>query len=299
MKVGFIGLGNMGNAMANNILKSGHELTVYDIERGKGRNLEKVGATWAVSPRDVATQTDVVISSLPGPQEVETVVLGKNGVFSGLSNGAAYIDTTTNAPSTMRKLAKIGLSSGFRVLDAPISGGIFGARDATLSLFVGGTKETFNHYQPLLQNIGKKVFYMGPIGSGKVTKLVNNLMLFINLIGACEGMSIGAKAGINIQTLHDAITCSMGQSVMVERCMTLLLKNERMHSATELAVKDMNLVVELGRELGVPLEVGPLTEDIITHFCDRGYGEVDINEIINDFLQRSGVDIGIKKDNIC
>ena len=295
MKVGFIGLGNMGNAMANNILKAGHELTVYDIDRDKGRNLEKDGAIWAICPRDVATQSEVVLSSLPGPREVETVVLGETGVFAGLANGGAYIDTTTNSPDVMRNLAEIGLSKGIHVLDAPISGGIFGARDATLSIFVGGIKETFERYQPLLQSIGKNIFYMGPAGSGNVTKLVNNLMLFINLIGACEGMSIGVKAGINLQALLDVITRSMGQSVMMERCMTLLLKNERMYSATDLAVKDMHLGVELGRELGVPLELSPLVEEVITRFRDSGHGEVDINEIIRDYLQRSGVDTRTKK----
>ncbi len=295
MKVGFIGLGNMGNAMAHNVLKAGHKLTIYDIDRDKGRNLEKVGANWAISPRDVATYSEVVLSSLPGPKEVKSVVLGESGVFAGLVKGAAYIDTTTNSPDTMRKLAEIGSSSGIHVLDAPISGGIFGARDATLSIFVGGTKGTFDRYQALLQIIGKNVFYMGPAGSGNVTKLVNNLMLFINLIGACEGMSIGAKAGINLQALLDVITRSMGQSVMMERCMTLLLKNERMYSATDLAVKDMHLGVELGRELGVPIELGPLVEEVITRFRDSGHGQADINEIIRDYLQRSGVDTGTKK----
>lgn len=295
MKVGFIGLGNMGNAMANNILKAGHELIVYDIDRDKGRNLENDGAIWAISPRDVATQSEVVISSLPGPREVETVVLGEAGVFEGLANDGAYIDTTTNSPVVMRNLAEIGSSKGIHVLDSPISGGIFGARDATLSIFVGGTKEIFECYQPLLQIIGKNIFYMGLAGSGNVTKLVNNLMLFINLIGACEGMSIGAKTGINLQALLDVITRSMGQSVMMERCMTLLLKNERMYSATDLAVKDMHLGVELGRELGVPLELSPLVEEVITRFRDSGHGQTDINEIIRDYLQRSGVDTGTKK----
>lgn len=290
MKVGFIGLGNMGNAMANNVLKAGHELSVYDIQRDKGQNLVEAGAEWAQSPLEVATRSEVVISSLPGPREVDAVVLGETGVFAGLKKGAAYIDTSTNAPTNMRKLAKIGSTKGFQVLDAPISGGIFGARDATLSVFVGGEKETFERYQPLLQNIGKNVVYMGPAGCGNVTKLVNNLMLFTNLIGACEGMSIGAKAGINLQALLDVITQSMGQSVMMERCMTLLLKNERMFSATDLAVKDVHLGVELGQELGVPLELSPLVENIIARFRDGGHGQEDINMIIGDFLQRSGVD---------
>ena len=143
MKVGFIGLGNMGNPMAANILKARHDLTIYDVRREMGRNLEDAGAKWAVSPKDVAAQSEVVLSSLPGPREVEAVVLGEEGVFAGLNRGSAYIDTSTNAPTTMRRIAELGTSRGFHVLDAPISGGVFGARDATLTVFVGGEKGNF------------------------------------------------------------------------------------------------------------------------------------------------------------
>ena len=125
MKVGFIGLGNMGNPMAANILKARHDLTVYDVRREMGRNLEDAGAKWAVSPKDIAAQSEVVLSSLPGPREVEAVVLGEEGLFAGLNRGSAYIDTSTNAPTTMCRIAEIGTSRGFHVLDAPISGGVF------------------------------------------------------------------------------------------------------------------------------------------------------------------------------
>ena len=291
MKVGFIGLGNMGNPMAANILKARHDLTVYDVRRELGRNLEEAGAKWAVSPKDVAAQSEVVLSALPGPREVEAVVLGEEGVFAGLNRGSAYIDTSTNAPTTMRKIAEIGISKGFCVLDAPISGGVSGARDATLTVFVGGEKGDFERFRPLLQNMGTNVVYMGPAGCGNVTKLVNNVMMFISFIGGCEGMALGAKAGIDPQTLLEVIKPSMGHSRVLERSMTLLLKGESMHFATNLAVKDMHLGVELGKEVGVPLELSPLVEAVITRFRDGGHEQEDIMEIIRDFMQRSGVDM--------
>jgi 3-hydroxyisobutyrate dehydrogenase-like beta-hydroxyacid dehydrogenase len=291
MKVGFIGLGNMGNPMAANILKARHDLTVYDVRRELGRNLEEAGAKWAVSPKDVAAQSEVVLSALPGPREVEAVVLGEEGVFAGLNRGSAYIDTSTNAPTTMRKIAEIGISKGFCVLDAPISGGVSGAQDATLTVFVGGEKGDFECFRPLLQNMGTNVVYMGPAGCGNVTKLVNNVMMFISFIGGCEGMALGAKAGIDPQTLLEVIKPSMGHSRVLERSMTLLLKGESMHFATNLAVKDMHLGVELGKEVGVPLELSPLVEAVITRFRDGGHEQEDIMEIIRDFMQRSGVDM--------
>jgi 3-hydroxyisobutyrate dehydrogenase-like beta-hydroxyacid dehydrogenase len=290
MKVGFIGLGNVGHPMAANILEAGYNLTIYDLRRETGQNLEAVGATWAVNPKAVAAQSDVVFSCLPGPREVEAVVLGEEGVFAGLNRGSAFIDLSTNSPTTIRGLAEIGASRGFRVLDAPISGGVWKAREGTLTLFVGGAKEDFEQFQPLLRIIGENVAYMGAVGCGNVTKLVNNLMMYINLMGACEGMAIGVKAGIDPQALLDMIKTSTGDS-MILFFMGLYLKGEEMYSATDLAVKDMHLGVELGKEIGVPLELSPLVEASITRFRDAGDGQDDFVEVIRAFMQRSGVDL--------
>ncbi len=291
MKVGFIGLGNMGNPMAANLLKARYNLTVYDIRREMGHPLEAAGARWAISPKSVAAQSDVVLTSLPGPQEVEAVVLGETGVFAGLNSGCAYIDLSTNSPTTMHRIAEIGASSGFHVLDAPISGGVFGAKDGTLTIFVGGEQEVFERFQPLLQSIGKHIAYMGPVGSGHVTKLVNNFIMFINFAGVCEGMAMGAKAGIHPQALLDVIKTSTGDSMYLRRTIGLLMAGDDVNSAAELAVKDVHLGVELGRELGIPIELGPLVEDIFRRFCAEGRGQADQLEIMRDFMQRSGVEV--------
>ena len=295
MNVGFIGLGNMGNPMAANLLKAQYNLTIYDLRREMGQPLEEVGATWGASPKNVAAQSDVVLTSLPGPKEVEAVVLGENGIFAGLNSGGTYIDLSTNSPIMLQRIAEIGVSKGFHVLDAPISGGVFGARDGTLTVFVGGEQADFERFQPLFQSIGAHIAYMGPIGSGHVTKLVNNFIMFINFAGVCEGMAMGAKAGIHPQVLLNVIKTSTGDSMYLRRTIGLLLEGKDVDSAADLAVKDVHLAVELGRALDIPIELGPLVEDIFKRFCDAGRGQEDQLEIMRDFMERSGVEVPERK----
>ncbi len=290
MNVGFIGLGNMGNPMAASLLRTGHTLRVHDTYPDKASNLLEAGASWGSTPRETAMGCDAVITSLPGPAAVEDVVFGDDGIFNGLSAGTVYIDTSTGEPGLARRIAEEGASRGFDVLDAPVSGGVFGARDATLTVFVGGDKAVFDRYEPLLRCVGGTVVRMGNTGSGIVTKLVNNLMMFINFIGACEGMALGARAGIDPRQLIDAIRPSMGQSRMMERSLGRFLDGKPLYSATDLGVKDMHLAVELGRTLDVPLEISPVVEEMLRGFQDRGNAQADLLEYIGDYLKRSGVD---------
>ncbi len=153
----------------------------------------------------------MLLTSLPSPEVAEAVVLGDTGVFAGLAQGAIYIDTGTNPPSFMRRISGIGRERGIHVLDAPISGGVVGARDGTLTIFVGGVEEELERVRPVLETIGRKIVYVGPAGSGNAIKLINNLMLSVNYVGACEGVAMGARAGIDPRLLLDAITPSTGQ----------------------------------------------------------------------------------------
>ncbi len=290
MNVGFIGLGNMGNPMAASLLRAGHDLRVHDLCEDRASNLLDAGASWSSSPREIAVDSNAVITSLPGPAAVEEVVFGGDGVFEGLSRGAVYIDTSTGEPGLIQRIARAGAERGIDVLDAPVSGGVFGARDATLTVFVGGEEAVFNKYEPLLRGVGKTVVRMGDTGSGIVTKLVNNLMMFINFIGACEGMAIGARAGIDPRLLIEAIQPSMGQSRMMERSLSRFLDGKPLYSATDLGVKDMHLGVELGRTLDIPLEIGPMVEDILRRFQDQGNAQADLLEYIGDYFERSGID---------
>ena len=291
IQAGFIGLGNMGNPMAANLIKAGHHLTVLDLDREKAENLEAAGAKWAETPLDVAARSDVVLTALPGPSEVEAVVLGDDGIFAGLSEDTVYIDTSTNAPDTMRKIASIGGKQGVQVLDAPVSGGVFGAQAGTLTIFVGGNEKTMERCRSLLESIGRHIVFMGPSGNGNITKLINNVMMFVNFVGVCEGMAMGAKAGIDLRKLRDTITPSMGQSAIFERVLNVFLSGDNFAHTTHMAIKDMRLVTDLGRQLGVLLMLSPMVEDVFTRFRDDGHGEKDFTEVMRHWLRRSGVDV--------
>ena len=291
MRVGFIGLGNMGNPMAWNLLKAGYDLTIHDVRREAGQNLEDAGAQWGSNPKAVAAQSEVVVTSLPGPREVESVILDEDGVFAGLRGGLGYIDMSTNSPATVRRLAEIGDEQGFRVLDAPVSGGVIGARDATLTIFVGGAKEDFERFQSLLQCMGENVVYMGSAGAGSITKLVNNTMMFINLVAACEGLSMGVEAGISPQALYKVITTSMGQSMALDIHVQLALKGETMSSSIESAAKDIRLGLELAEEMGTPSKLTSLVDAAFIQLCDTGLGQADQTEIVQEFMRQAGVDI--------
>ena len=241
MKIGFIGLGKMGHPMAANILKAGYELTILDLRRESSQDLEAAGAGRVDTPYEVAARSDVLLTCLPSPEVANEVVLGEEGVFAGMARNSTYIDTGTNPPSFMRRISGIGQERGIHVLDAPISGGTVGARAATLTIFVGGIEEDLERVRPVLETIGRKIVYMGPAGSGNAIKLINNLMLFVNFVGACEGVAMGARAGIDPRRLLDVITPSMGQSRIFERALAAFLDGEAIGGTTDLAAKDMQL----------------------------------------------------------
>jgi 3-hydroxyisobutyrate dehydrogenase-like beta-hydroxyacid dehydrogenase len=290
MKVGFIGLGRMGHPMAANILKAGYELTIHDLRREIGHDLETAGARWGDTPRETAVRTDVLLTCLPSASAAEEVALGDDGVFAGLGRGAVYVDTGTHPPAFMRRISGIGQARDIRVLDAPISGGVVGARDATLTIFIGGLEEDLERVRPLLETIGRKIVYIGPAGSGNTIKLINNLMLFVNYLGACEGVAMGIRAGIEPQLLLDVIVPSMGQSRIFEHALAAFLDGEAIGGTTDLAVKDTQMGVELAEELGVPVEVAALVRDIFIRFRDENdRGQEDYSALIREYLKRSGV----------
>ena len=280
----------MGNPMARNLLKAGHDLAIHDVRRGAGKSLEDAGAHWVDNPKAVAARSEVVLTSLPGPHEVESVVLGDNGVFAGLGDGLGYVDLSTNSPATMRKIAEIGKEQRLHVLDAPVSGGVIGACNATLTIFVGGKREDFTRFQPLLRCIGENTVYMGRAGAGSVTKLVNNTMMFINLMAACEGLAMGAEAGLQPNALYDVITTSMGQSMALDRHVQFALRGEAMRSSIESAAKDMHLGLELALKMGTPSKLTSLVDDAFTQMCDAGLGEADQTDIVREFMRQAGVD---------
>ena len=195
MDIGMIGVGNMGFGMANNMIKGGHQLVINDMRRDAAAPLLEDGALWADTAQEVAARTEITFTSLPGPPDVEKVVMGENGVLAGLEPGKVYVDLSSNAPSLVRKLHAILKEKGIDMLDAPVSGGVHGARSGLLAIMVGGEEAVFQRVKPVFDSFGDNVVYCGDIGAGSVCKLVHNTISAITSQAIGELFTLGAKAG--------------------------------------------------------------------------------------------------------
>jgi 3-hydroxyisobutyrate dehydrogenase len=301
MKVGFIGLGTMGSSMALNALKGGHDLVVHDINRdAAGPHLE-AGATWADSPREVATASEVVLTSLPGPPEVETVALGEQGILRGASAGKVYFDLSTNSPTVMRRIHDTFAAQGVHVLDAPVSGGPEGARTRRLALWVGGDKALFERYKSVLDAIGDAAYYVGPIGTGSIAKLVHNCTGYILQTALAETFTMGIKAGVDPLVLWQAVRFgALGRRRTFDGLTQQFLPGEfdPPAFALRLARKDVALAVEVGREFDVPMRLANLTYAELTEALNRGWGQRDSRVAMLLQEERAGVEVHVPREQI-
>ena len=209
-KVGFIGLGTMGASMAYNCLSGGNDMVVHDIRREAATQHLEAGATWADTPREVAESSDIVFTSLPGPVEVEAVSLGEDGIMSGMAAGKTYFDLSTSSPTLIRQIHDRVAPQGINVLDAPVSGGPAGAASGRLAIWVGGDKDVFDQHKAVLDSIGDAAYYVGPIGSGSVAKLVHNCAGYIVQTALAEVFTMGIKAGVDPLALWLAVRKGAG-----------------------------------------------------------------------------------------
>ena len=272
MRLGFIGTGNIGNPMARNLVKAGHALVVNDLREPAAANLIELGAEWADTPAKVATGVEVIFTSLPGPVEVEHVLTAADGILAGAQPGAVYFDLSTNAPSVARRLARVAAERGVTYLDAPVSGGVHGAEQATLAVMVGGDRRAFEAHRPLLEVIGKNVFHLGDVGAGCTAKLVNNLVGLAagHLIN--EALVMGVKAGIDAGTLYEVMSVSSASRFVTGVPRLLERPFDEVTFSLALAAKDVGLAVALGRELGVPMPTSAAAEQVMLGAVAAGYG---------------------------
>jgi len=293
MKIGFIGTGNMGNPMAANLVKAGHQLTVHDLRREAATNLLEMGANWADSPKETVPGNEVVFTSLPVPRDVEAVVLGENGILEGASSGSVFFDLSTNSPTMVRRLHEICAAKGVTLLDSPVSGGTYGAAAGTLAVMVGGDKATFDRFKPTLEGIGTHVVYCGPIGNGAVCKICNNLMSMGTGVLLAEALTLGVKAGVDLATLADVINNSTGGSKrLADKFPRFLFKgNFEPGFATALAAKDVRLATDLGREYGVPMDLSNLVDQRHVEAMFRGWGAEDSDAVAKIQEEKSGVQL--------
>ena len=279
MKIGFIGLGTMGGGMAANVLKAGYELVAHDIRREAATPLLENGASWADTPAELAAECDVVLTSLPGPREVEAVALGDGGVLEGMRAGGVYIDMSTSSPTLIRSIAERFAAKGAAVLDAPVSGGPVGARTGRLAVMVGGDRDVYERVKPALDAIGDRVGYIGGVGSGSIAKLMHNCIGYGLQTIVAECLTLGVKAGVDAAPLFEAIcngSVGRGSTFANTYPNTYLAGNFDPPSfALRLAHKDVGLALELAREYGVPMSVGSIAYQEMTAALNRGWADKD------------------------
>jgi 3-hydroxyisobutyrate dehydrogenase len=297
MKIGFIGLGTMGRHMATNLQKAGHELIVHDVRREASEPHVKAGARWADSPRAVAEAAEVVFTSLPEPKDVEAVALDeKTGLLPGLAAGKAFFDLSTNSPTVVRRLHAVFKARGVDMFDAPVSGGPRGAESGRLALWIGGDEAAFRKYKPVVDAIGDRAYYVGPIGAGSVAKLVHNCAGYMVQTAMAEVFTMGVKAGVDPLTIWKAVRQGAGgRRRTFDGLADQFLPGtfDPAWFALRLAHKDVSLAVALGREHKVPMRLASMTLEEMTEAMNRGWGDRDSRVAMLLQEERAGVEIKV------
>ncbi len=292
MKIGFIGIGQMGKHMSRRILEAGYGLIVHDLNKEAAAPLIEKGAEWVDSPAAVAKACRVVITSLPKPQDVEQVIYGKNGLMQGWRSGDIYIDMSTNSPSVIRRIAADAATKGVSALDAPVSGGVKGAEAGTLAIMVGGEAASLEKVMKVLEAMGQRIFPVGGVGSGNVVKLVNNLISLICNSASAEGFALGTKAGIDPAMLLEIIKVSTGDNWCARQYPNTTFKgNFEPGFKISLAYKDINLALDLGRENEVPLPVGAAVKKDLEDTIAAGFQDKGVDAVILPLEKAAGVKV--------
>jgi 3-hydroxyisobutyrate dehydrogenase len=292
MKIGFIGLGQMGRGIASNLQKAGRALVVHDMTRQAASHHLAAGATWAATPRELAEQCDLIFTSLPTPADVEAVCNGRDGLAAGFRKGAAWFDLTTNAVDVVRRLHAELEPKGVHFLDAPVSGGPIGAASGKLAILVGGNKATFDKYKSVLDDCSDAPRYVGPIGAGSIAKLTHNMAsTAINAVMA-EVMTMGVKAGLEPLPLWEAIrTGAAGRMRSFDNIANRFMPGtlDPPSFALRLVHKDLSLAMKLARDNNVPMRLCHLVLEDVTEALNRGWGGRDSQSFLVLQQERAGV----------
>ncbi len=291
-KIGFIGLGIMGKPMAKNLLKAGYTLVVNDLNRDAVGALEEAGAASAGSAREVAAQTDMVITMLPNSPEVKEVMLGDDGVLAGAKPGQVVVDMSSIAPLVSRELAKTAAERDVYLLDAPVSGGEPKAIDGTLAIMVGGDEEAFRAVEGILGKMGASVVLVGEPGSGNTTKLANQVIVALNIAGMSEAMVLARKAGVDPQKVYEAIRGGLAGSTVLDAKMPKVLDGDfKPGFRIELHIKDLMNALETGHELGSPTLLTSQVCEYMQMLKAEDKGADDHGGLIQFFEKLAGTEV--------
>jgi 3-hydroxyisobutyrate dehydrogenase len=290
MKVAFIGMGTMGAPMALNILKAGFEVTVHNRTRAKEEAVAAQGAKRAASPAEAATGADVVITCLSDTPDVQEVVLGDNGIIAGAQADSIVVDMSTISPTATQKMASKLARKGIRMIDAPVSGGSEGAQKGTLSIMIGGMEDDVEKVRPVLEAMGTTITHVGPVGAGQLTKAINQIIVAGTYWSVAEGMALGIKAGLDMEKVIQAVSGgAAGSWTLTNRSANMINNTYPLGFRVKLHRKDLNIALEVARELGVTLPVSAFVEQAETGLIARGHGDEDISAIARSVREPSGI----------
>jgi 3-hydroxyisobutyrate dehydrogenase len=284
--VGLIGLGLMGHPMGANLLKAGHELTVWNRTASRGDDLVAQGAKRAATPREVAAASEVILTIVSDPPALESVLWGESGVFSGLRRGSVMIESSTVSPGLEKRAAAAAAALGAEFLEAPVTGGTWGAEKGELVFMVGGEASTLKRVEPVLGAMGKKWFHLGPVGAGQTVKLAMNLLLDVQVEAFAEALALVTRAGVPGQSLFEVMQSSMGRSGVLDLKGANMLKGEYKPSfPLRLMHKDLGLALDLANQLGVPLPAGAASREVLNAVKGAMTEDVDFSALATFWKQ--------------
>ena len=293
--VGFIGLGNMGGPMAINLVKAGHEVTVFDLSEAACSQLNDAGASVAASAAEAATGADYIVSMLPAGRHVAGVYLGEDGLLSRLSSDTTVLDCSTIDAATAREVGEAAAAAGIGFMDSPVSGGVAAAAAGTLAFMCGGSAETFEKARLILADLGKNIFHAGPAGAGQVAKGCNNMLLAIHMIGTCEALEMGVRNGLDPKVLSEIMLASSGRnwSLEVYNPYPGVMENAPASNdykpgfMVDLMVKDLGLALEIAGQSDFDNPMGQLASELYTRHQGEGNGQRDFSSILENMKKGS------------
>jgi 3-hydroxyisobutyrate dehydrogenase-like beta-hydroxyacid dehydrogenase len=292
VKIGFVGLGDMGRGIVPRLIAAGHSVTGWNRTRGKAEDLFQLGMAWAATPREAARDADVVFSIVTDGAAVRSVALGPDGIISGLRKDAAYLDMSTIAPDVSRAVAAEFAKAGLTMMDAPVSGTTLTLSQGNASLMVGGDKAAFERVKPVLLAIGPKVTHIGPQGHAVQVKVALNMTLVIEVIGFCEGIALAEKGGVPREVAVDAFLKSVVASPVLSYRAPLILDggiSKATYGSVDLQQKDMLLALELARKQGVPVPLGAAANEMLNACRGLGIGNHDFVIVYEAYRRLGGM----------
>ena len=272
MKIGFIGLGNVGGKLAGSLLRNGFDLTVRDLNQEIASPFLDNGAKWGESPKKIAETVELIITCLPNPEASATVMEADDGVLAGISHGKVWAEMSTTDEEEVKRLGKMVHELGGEALDCPVSGGCHRAATGNISIFVGGERSSFEKILPVMKVLGRRILHTGALGSASVLKVMTNYLATANLVTLCEALTTAKKVGMDLSTTYEAIRISSGNSFVHETESQVILNGSRdINFTMDLVLKDISLFQAIAERAGVPLEISPLLIDIFKDGEER-YG---------------------------